>query len=159
MQCKSNANEQNNDAKAMQIECKSNAIKGKEIKEKIPHTQCARNVQEEFFEELGNMQIAWEEISMKFRENIPTLKNLFNEFRLECRAKGTEHTSVADLRYHFVDWARIQIQQQKKQQQHESRYKSASERKREANDIAIKRCQASVYERLTNVGREEQLPI
>lgn len=159
MQCKSNANEQNNDANAMQIECKSNAIKGKEIKEKIPHTQCARNVQEEFFEELGNMQIAWEEISMKFRENIPTLKNLFNEFRLECRAKGTEHTSVADLRYHFVDWARIQIQQQKKQQQHESRYKSASERKREANDIAIKRCQASVYERLTNVGREEQLPI
>lgn len=163
-QCKCNANEQNNDAKAMQIECKSNAIKekeikGNEIKEEIPHTQCARNVQEEFFEELGNMQIAWEEISMKFRENIPTLKNLFNEFRLECRAKGTEHTSVADLRYHFVDWARIQIQQQKKQQQHESRYKSASERKREANDIAIKRCQASVYERLTNVGREEQLPI
>lgn len=164
MQCKCNANAQNDNAKAMQTECKSNAIKEKEIKEKeikeeIPHTQCARNVQEEFFEELGNMQIAWEEISMKFRENIPTLKNLFNEFRLECRAKGTEHTSVADLRYHFVDWARIQIQQQKKQQQYESRYKSASERKREANDIAIKRCQASVYERLTNVGREEQLPI
>lgn len=163
---KCNTNECENDTNEVQTEYKSNTpiikekeIKGNEIKEEIPHTQCARNVQEEFFEELGNMQIAWKEISMKFRENIPTLKNLFNEFRLECRAKGTKHTSVADLRYHFVDWARIQIQQQKKQQQYESRYKSASERKREANDIAIKRCQASVYERLTNVGREEQLPI
>lgn len=33
MQCKSNANAQNNDANAMQTECKCNAIKGKEIKE------------------------------------------------------------------------------------------------------------------------------
>lgn len=33
MQCKSNANAQNNDANAMQTECKSNAIKGNDIKE------------------------------------------------------------------------------------------------------------------------------
>lgn len=164
---KCNTNECENDTNEVQTEYKSNTpiikekeIKEKEIKENIPHTSCARSAREEvFFQEFGQMQSAWEEIAMKFREDIPTLKNLFNEFRLECRAKGTEHTSVADLRYHFVDWARIQIQQQKKQQQYESRYKSAAERKREANDIAIKRCQASIYERLTNVGGEEQLPI
>lgn len=162
MQCKSNAKAQNNDANAMQTECKSNAIKEKEIKgndiKDITHTLWAR--EEQLFQEFGQMQSAWEEIAMKFGKDIPSLKKILQDFILECRAKGTAHSSISDLRCHFVDWARIQIQQQEKQkQQNERRYKTASERKREANDIAIKRCQASIYERLTNVGGEEQLPI
>lgn len=165
MQCKSNAKAKNNDANAMQTECKCNAIKEKEIKENeikdITHTPCARSArEEELFQEFGQMQSAWEEIAMKFGKDIPSLKKILQDFILECRAKGTAHSSISDLRCHFVDWARIQIQQQEKQkQQNERRYKTASERKREANDIAIKRCQASIYERLTNVGGEEQLPI
>ncbi len=165
-QCKSNANAQNNDANAMQTECKCNAIKGKEIKrndikEDNSLSQCARNVHEEqLFQEFGNMQGAWEEIAMKFNKDIPYLKQIFQSFIQECRAKGTKHEKgLSELRYHFVDWARLEIRQQEKQKQHERRYKTASERKREANDIAIKRCQASIYERLTNVGGEEQLPI
>lgn len=165
MQCKSNAKAQNNDANAMQTECKCNAIKEKEIKgnniKDITHTPCARSArEEELFQEFGQMQSAWEEIAMKFGRDIPSLKKILQDFILECRAKGIAHSSISDLRCHFVDWARIQIQQQEKQkQQNERRYKTASERKREANDIAIKRCQASIYERLTNVGGEEQLPI
>lgn len=165
MQCKSNAKAKNNDANAMQTEYKCNAIKEKEIKENeikdITHTPCARSArEEELFQEFGQMQSAWEEIAMKFGKDIPSLKKILQDFILECRAKGTAHSSISDLRCHFVDWARIQIQQQEKQkQQNERRYKTASERKREANDIAIKRCQASIYERLTNVGGEEQLPI
>lgn len=165
MQCKSNAKAQNNDANAMQTECKCNAIKENDIKENdikdITHTSCARSArEEELFQEFGQMQSAWEEIAMKFGKDIPSLKKILQDFILECRAKGTAHSSISDLRCHFVDWARIQIQQQEKQkQQNERRYKTASERKREANDIAIKRCQASIYERLTNVGGEEQLPI
>lgn len=165
MQCKSNAKAQNNDANAMQTECKCNAIKEKEIKgndiKDITPTPCARSArEEELFQEFGQMQSAWEEIAMKFGKDIPLLKKILQDFILECRAKGTAHSSISDLRCHFVDWARIQIQQQEKQkQQNERRYKTASERKREANDIAIKRCQASIYERLTNVGGEEQLPI
>lgn len=165
MQCKSNAKAQNNDANAMQTECKCNVIKEKEIKgnniKDITHTPCARSArEEELFQEFGQMQSAWEEIAMKFGRDIPSLKKILQDFILECRAKGTAHSSISDLRCHFVDWARIQIQQQEKQkQQNERRYKTASERKREANDIAIKRCQASIYERLTNVGGEEQLPI
>lgn len=159
-QYKCNANAQNNDANAMQTECKCNAIKENEIKD-ITHTSCARSArEEELFQEFGQMQSAWEEIAMKFGKDIPSLKKILQDFILECRAKGTAHSSISDLRCHFVDWARIQIQQQEKQkQQNERRYKTASERKREANDIAIKRCQASIYERLTNVGGEEQLPI
>lgn len=165
MQCKSNAKAQNNDANAMQTECKCNAIKEKEIKgndiKDITPTPCARSArEEELFQEFGQMQSAWEEIAMKFGKDIPSLKKILQDFILECMAKGTAHSSISDLRCHFVDWARIQIQQQEKQkQQNERRYKTASERKREANDIAIKRCQASIYERLTNVGGEEQLPI
>lgn len=165
MQCKSNAKAQNNDANAMQTECKCNAIKEKEIKgndiKDITPTPCARSArEEELFQEFGQMQSAWEEIAMKFGKDIPSLKKILQDFILECRAKGTAHSSISDLRCHFVDWARIQIQQQEKlKQQNERRYKTASERKREANDIAIKRCQASIYERLTNVGGEEQLPI
>jgi hypothetical protein len=164
MQCKSNAKAQNNDANAMQTECKCNAIKEKEIKgndiKDITPTPCARSArEEELFQEFGQMQSAWEEIAMKFGKDIPSLKKILQDFILECRAKGTAHSSISDLRCHFVDWARIQIQQEKQKQQNERRYKTASERKREANDIAIKRCQASIYERLTNVGGEEQLPI
>ena len=165
MQCKSNAKAQKNDANAMQTECKCNAIKEKEIKgndiKDITPTPCARSArEEELFQEFGQMQSAWEEIAMKFGKDIPSLKKILQDFILECRAKGIAHSSISDLRCHFVDWARIQIQQQEKQkQQNERRYKTASERKREANDIAIKRCQASIYERLTNVGGEEQLPI
>lgn len=165
MQCKSNAKAQNNDANAMQTECKCNAIKEKEIKgndiKDITPTPCARSArEEELFQEFEQMQSAWEEIAMKFGKDIPSLKKILQDFILECRAKGTAHSSISDLRCHFVNWARIQIQQQEKQkQQNERRYKTASERKREANDIAIKRCQASIYERLTNVGGEEQLPI
>ena len=165
MQCKSNAKAQNNDANAMQTECKCNAIKEKEIKgndiKDMTPTPCARSArEEELFQEFGQMQSAWEEIAMKFGKDIPSLKKILQDFILECRAKGTAHSSISDLRCHFVDWARIQIQQQEKQkQQNERRNKTASERKREANDIAIKRCQASIYERLTNVGGEEQLPI
>ena len=165
MQCKSNAKAQNNDANAMQTECKCNAIKENEIKgndiKDITPTLCARSArEEELFQEFGQMQSAWEEIAMKFDKDIPSLKKILQDFILECRAKGTAHSSISDLRCHFVNWARIQIQQQEKQKkQNERRYKTASERKREANDIAIKRCQASIYERLTNVGGEEQLPI
>ena len=164
MQCKSNAKAQNNDANAMQTECKCNAIKEKEIKgndiKDITPTPCTRSArEEELFQEFGQMQSAWEEIAMKFGKDIPSLKKILQDFILECRAKGTAHSSISDLRCHYVDWARIQIQQEKQKQQNERRYKTASERKREANDIAIKRCQASIYERLTNVGGEEQLPI
>ena len=161
MQCKSNAKAQNNDANAMQTECKSNAIKEKEIKgndiKDITHTPWAR--EEQLFQEFGQMQSAWEEIAMKFGKDIPSLKKILQDFILECRAKGTAHSSISDLRCHFVDWARIQIQQQKKQQQYESRYKSAAERKREANDYAIEQWKASITECLTDVGNEEPLPI
>lgn len=161
MQCKCNAKAQNNDANAMQTECKCNAIKEKEIKgndiKDITPTPCAR--EEELFQEFGQMQSAWEEIAMKFGRDIPSLKKILQDFILECRAKGTAHSSISDLRCHFVDWARIQIQQQKKQQQYESRYKSAAERKREANDYAIEQWKASITECLTDVGNEEPLPI
>lgn len=164
---KCNTNECDNDTNEVQKEYKSNTpiIKENDIKENdikdITHTSCARSArEEELFQEFGQMQSAWEEIAMKFGKDIPSLKKILQDFILECRAKGTAHSSISDLRCHFVDWARIQIQQQEKQkQQNERRYKTASERKREANDIAIKRCQASIYERLTNVGGEEQLPI
>lgn len=164
MQCKSNAKAQNNDANAMQTECKCNAIKEKEIKgndiKDITPTPCARSArEEELFQEFEQMQSAWEEIAMKFGKDIPSLKKILQDFILECRAKGTAHSSISDLRCHFVDWARIQIQQQKKQQQYESRYKSAAERKREANDYAIEQWKASITECLTDVGNEEPLPI
>lgn len=164
--CKSNANAQNNDANAMQTECKCNAIKGKEIKgndikEDNSLSQCARNVHEEqLFQEFGNMQGAWEEIAMKFNKDIPYLKQIFQSFIQECRAKGTKHEKgLSELRYHFVDWARLEIRQQEKQKQHERRYKTAAECKREANDYAIEQWKASITECLTDVGNEEPLPI
>lgn len=166
-QCKSNANAQNNDANAMQTECKCNAIKEKEIKGNDikeyndTNTDNARDAREEELQHqfLSNT-IVWEQLAMRNHKSASELKMMFEDFKVDCQIRLTRHDDLRDLQKHFVDWARIQIQQQEKQkQQNERRYKTASERKREANDIAIKRCQASIYERLTNVGGEEQLPI
>lgn len=167
MQCKSNAKAQNNDANAMQTECKCNAIKEKEIKGKEikeyndNNTDNARDAREEELQHqfLSNT-IVWEQLAMRSHKSSSELKMMFEDFKADCQIRLTQHEDLRDLQRHFVDWARIQIQQQENQkQQNERRYKTASERKREANDIAIKRCQASIYERLTNVGGEEQLPI
>ena len=91
MQCKSNAKAQNNDANAMQTECKCNAIKEKEIKgndiKDITPTPCARSArEEELFQEFEQMQSAWEEIAMKFGKDIPSLKKILQDFILECSA-------------------------------------------------------------------------
>lgn len=167
MQCKSNAKAQNNDANAMQTECKCNAIKEKEIKGNDikeyndNNTDSARDAREEELQHqfLSNT-IVWEQLAMRSHKSSSELKMMFEDFKADCQIRLTQHEDLRDLQRHFADWARIQIQQQEKQkQQNERRYKTASERKREANDIAIKRCQASIYERLTNVGGEEQLPI
>lgn len=167
MRCKSNAKAQNNDANAMQTECKCNAIKekgikGNDIKEyNDNNTDNARDAREEELQHqfLSNT-IVWEQLAMRSHKSSSELKMMFEDFKADCQIRLTQHEDLRDLQRHFADWARIQIQQQEKQkQQNERRYKTASERKREANDIAIKRCQASIYERLTNVGGEEQLPI
>lgn len=167
MQCKCNAKAQNNDANAMQTECKCNAIKEKEIKGNDikeyndNNTDNARDAREEELQHqfLSNT-IVWEQLAMRSHKSSSELKMMFEDFKADCQIRLTQHENLRDLQRHFADWARIQIQQQEKlKQQNERRYKTASERKREANDIAIKRCQASIYERLTNVGGEEQLPI
>lgn len=167
MQCKSNAKAQNNDANAMQTECKCNAIKEKEIKGNDikeyndNNTDNARDAREEELQHqfLSNT-IVWEQLAMRSHKSSSELKMMFEDFKADCQIRLTQHENLRDIQRHFADWARIQIQQQEKlKQQNERRYKTASERKREANDIAIKRCQASIYERLTNVGGEEQLPI
>lgn len=165
---KCNTNECDNDTNEVQKEYKSNTpiikekeIKENDIKEDNSLSQCARNVHEEqLFQEFGNMQGAWEEIAMKFNKDIPYMKQIFQSFIQECRAKGTKHEKgLSELRYHFVDWARLEIRQQEKQKQYERRYKTAAECKREANDYAIEQWKASITECLTDVGNEEPLPI
>lgn len=166
---KCNTNECDNDTNEVQKEYKSNTpiikekeIKGNDIKEyNDNNTDNARDAREEELQHqfLSNT-IVWEQLAMRSHKSSSELKMMFEDFKADCQIRLTQHEDLRDLQRHFADWARIQIQQQEKQkQQNERRYKTASERKREANDIAIKRCQASIYERLTNVGGEEQLPI
>lgn len=158
MRCKCNAKAQNNDANAIQ----EKEIKGNDIKEyNDNNTDNARDAREEELQhQFLSKTIVWEQLAMRSHKSSSELKMMFEDFKADCQIRLTQHEDLRDLQRHFADWARIQIQQQEKQkQQNERRYKTASERKREANDIAIKRCQASIYERLTNVGGEEQLPI
>lgn len=166
---KCNTNECDNDTNEVQKEYKSNTpiIKENDIKENDikeyndNNTDNARDAREEELQHqfLSNT-IVWEQLAMRSHKSSSELKMMFEDFKADCQIRLTQHENLRDLQRHFADWARIQIQQQEKlKQQNERRYKTASERKREANDIAIKRCQASIYERLTNVGGEEQLPI
>ena len=109
--CKRNANVKQNDA---------NKIKEKEIKENnnITHT-ISHTSEVELTQDLRDNQNWQENILMRFKTTKDELLKYIDDFELEQKCKNTTHANDADIKAHFVDWLRIQLQQHKKEHRKE----------------------------------------
>lgn len=93
-----------------------------QIKEKkiLIHTTttnaCAREDENSFFDDMRSNEQWLELMRMRFRLSLPDLLSWIDSFRLECECKGTTHNTYKDTTQHFFDWLRIQLRQNKKQE-------------------------------------------
>lgn len=106
------------------IQNDTNKIKRNKIKEKeninnniINYDNNARAcVKENFIEEMLENQSWLELIAMRFKISIDDIKEKIREFELDTQCREIKHINDADAKRHFHDWLRIQLQQQKKEQ-------------------------------------------
>lgn len=70
-----------------------------------------------FFEEMKNAEISLDEMKMRFSCSKQELLEMLDAFVKEVNIKETRHTSFSDFRKHFFDWARIQFNKQKENEQ------------------------------------------
>lgn len=62
-----------------------------------------------FFEELSQDTTFWEEAAKNFKITIQTLKTLADEFFSQMKLTAKYHSSSADFRQHFFNWAKLKI--------------------------------------------------
>ncbi len=92
----------------------------KENKEEDKNNISQQSVREEnlkFFEELKNAEISLDEMMKQFSCSKQELLQQLESFVNEVNIKETRHTSFSDFRKHFFDWARIQFNKQKENEQ------------------------------------------
>lgn len=113
-----------------------------------PSRACTREENlEDFFEESKKSQTWLEDMCMRFHVTPDELIRSLDEFRLECKCKQTEHIDASDMRRHFHDWLRIQINNKLQQRGRGGRhYQSNAE-------------QADEYARSTGLSQDSQVTI
>lgn len=80
-----------------------------------PPPACAHTCEADFFSELRSNQPWLEAVAMSFGlHSIQPIMEWLNKFELECKCKGTIHRDTLDVRKHFYDWLRININNQTK---------------------------------------------
>ena len=114
--------------------------------------------EENLIAELEGMQSAWEIFAMNFHKNIPELKQTFQKFLIECKAKGIKHDDLKSLREHFVNWARIEYQQQEKQRKYDEQHSTPEERERRAKQSVLDQCAADIAVRFSGMGKKKPDP-
>ena len=93
----------------------------KEREEDNPHTYAhacvrARDGDEEFFAAMKEPNTEWQVLAcMRLGLTVETLLPLIAEFELECKARMLTHVSDADIRSHFVTWAKIELEKRNRQ--------------------------------------------
>lgn len=99
------------------IQNDTNKIKRNKIKENnnITHT-ITRTREEELIQDLRENQSWQDVVLMRFKTSKDELLKLIDDFELEQKCKNTTHANDADVKGHFVDWLRYQLQQHKKEQ-------------------------------------------
>lgn len=94
----------------------------------------------------------WQDLCVTTGLPLARLNDYKEQFEAHCRASQKEHKNLQDWQKHFYAWLC--------KQKEFDRRKTAAERKREANEYAIKMCMASVGETLTTRAQSDQdLPI
>lgn len=82
-----------------------------------PSQQSVREENLKFFEEMKDAEISLDEMAMRFSSTKQELLEMLDAFVKEVNIKETRHTSFSDFRKHFFDWARIQFNKKKENEQ------------------------------------------
>lgn len=78
-----------------------------------PPPACAHTCEADFFGELRKSQSWLEQVAMSFSmKSVQPVLTWLDKFELECKCKGTAHRDTSDVRRHFYDWLRININNQ-----------------------------------------------
>lgn len=70
---------------------------------------CACEGDDDFFVNSSNAQLWIEDMCMRFHLSSDEVRKYLDEFRVECKCKDISHESETNLRRHFHDWLRINI--------------------------------------------------
>lgn len=89
----------------------------------------------------------WQDLCVTTGLPLARLNEYKEQFEAHCRVSKKEHKDLQDWQSHFYAWLC--------KQKEFDRRKTAAERKREANENAIKNCMASVNERLTTRAQRD----
>ena len=90
---------------------------GKEIQE-IYNSSTAHTCEEEFirrYREEGDSGM-WSNTALVLHKNIPACKDLFERWIVEYQHNGETHRNYTDFKKHFINWARITISKESRQQ-------------------------------------------
>lgn len=90
---------------------------GKEIQE-IYNSSTAHTCEEEFirrYREEGDSGM-WSNTALVLHKNIPACKDLFERWIVEYQHNGETHRNYTDFKKHFINWARITISKEPRQQ-------------------------------------------
>ena len=90
---------------------------GKEIQE-IYNSSTAHTCEEEFirrYREEGDSGM-WSNTALVLHKNIPACKDLFERWIVEYQHNGETHRDYTDFKKHFINWARITISKESRQQ-------------------------------------------
>lgn len=94
------------------------------INNKLNSSVSLREREENLFEELKKAEIFFDEVAKNFSVTKKEAHSWLEKFKSEMMALEKWHTDFKDLRQHFYNWLRIQIEKQK---QYGTRKKSGSE--------------------------------
>lgn len=107
----------------------------KEYNNSTTTTSIARARKKNFLEELKKSEIWLDQMSMRFRIPSGEVVKRLDDFALDCFCRGTEHQDFSDARRHFNDWLRIQLEAERKKQQHHVPDKTRPEDKRRSYEV------------------------
>lgn len=122
LQNDTNVLQKNNTCNTNVIQNDTNKIKGKEIKlkeiekenkEDINSSSSSTRAREDFkIEDLKNEAIWLESMAMRYKQTIQEIIKWIDVFALDAQCRDTTHTGQRDMKTHFCDWLRIQLEQQ-----------------------------------------------
>lgn len=99
-----------------------------------------------FFQELKLSQIWLEQMAIRFRIGIDDIKKRLDDFALDCDCRGTVHQSLGDIKRHYNDWLRIQLEAEKRQdKQKQQQYESSTKDRQSASAKARRNAEFADY--------------
>lgn len=114
--------------------------------------------EEKLYSQFQQNQSVWEMLAMKHRRSVSAIRQMLEDFKIECKIRMNKHKDLRDLQNHFADWVRIQITEQEKQRKYDEQHSTPEERERRAKQSVLDQCAADIAVRFSGMGKKEPDP-